>query len=60
MGGAQAVQPLLGKEGIWPEVIVRSSGTAFPFPPSAQDTSQSHPYPFLSFSLASLFLRGHL
>src|SRR5271156_7184464 len=45
MGCFQAIQPVFGKVGISPALMIRSSATTFPALPFAEDASQPHPYP---------------
>ena len=45
MGGFQAIQPLLGKEGIRPALMIAPTSTSFLAPAFSEDASQPHPNP---------------
>ncbi len=45
MGCFQAIQPVFGKEGIRPALMIRTATASFPALPFAEDASQPHPYP---------------
>ena len=45
MGGFQAVQPMVGKEGIRPALMIAPSATASPAQAFAEEASQPHPNP---------------
>ena len=45
MGCFQAVQPVLGKEGVWPALMICPAATSLPAQAFAEDASQPHPDP---------------
>ena len=45
MGGFQAIQPVLGKEGVRPAVMIAPTATSLPAQAFSEDASQPHPNP---------------